>query len=61
MKISMLHGEGERLATGTVSASLSDQPTQRPIRRGAEHIEFMPLPEIWLDRISLGFPRANSW
>jgi hypothetical protein len=61
VKISMLHDEGERLAA-TVSGRLSDQHAQKQsIRRGAEHIEFMPLREIWLDRISLGFPRANSW
>jgi hypothetical protein len=62
VKILMLHDEGERLATAPASARLSDQPTQkRHIRRGAEQLEFMPLPEIWLDRVSLGFPKANSW
>jgi hypothetical protein len=56
----MLRDEGERLAEATVIARLSDQQTQK-LQRGAEHIEFMPLRESWLDRISLGFPRANSW
>jgi hypothetical protein len=56
----MLRNEGEHLAAATVSTHPSEQQTQK-LQRGVEHIEFMPLRESWLDRISLGFPRANSW
>jgi len=54
--------EGERLAKATVSARLLNQHAQKPpIRHEAENNEFLTLPESWLDRIRLGFPRANSW
>ena len=62
MKISRQRDEGEHLAKATVSVRLLNQHAQnQPIRRRAENGEFMTWPESWLDRIRLGFPRANSW
>jgi hypothetical protein len=62
VKVTRQRDEGERLSQATVSARLLNQHAQKqPIRCGAENGEFRTLPESWLDRIRLGFPRANSW
>ena len=55
MKVSTKRDEAERLAKATVGArSAKPGPLE-------ESSEFVSLPECWLDRIQLGFPRANSW
>ena len=53
--------EGGRQAKATVSARLLNQHAQRrPIRSEAGNGEFMTLPESWLDRTRLGFPRGQT-
>jgi hypothetical protein len=59
VKLSRKRDESERLAEATVSARLQGQHAQK--QPGAETRDFITLPEIWLDKILLGFPRANSW
>jgi hypothetical protein len=59
VKLSRKRDESERLAEATVSARLQGQHVQK--QHGAETGDFIAVPEIWLDRIRLGFPRANSW
>jgi len=63
MRVSRQRDEAERPATATGSA-----PSVKPAgekaaysTHGAANGEFVSLPESWLDRIRLGFPRANSW
>jgi hypothetical protein len=58
VRVTRQRDEAERLAKATVNAS-SAKPTYST--NGAENREFVILPESWLDRIRLGFPRANSW
>jgi hypothetical protein len=59
-------GEIERLAmvtNGHRSQCLSDTPKSRlasPKTESGEPIR-ISIPEGWLDRIQVGFPRANWW
>ena len=55
MKVSSKRDDADRPATATV--------TPRAAKPGLveESGGFVSLPEIWLDRVQLGFPRANSW
>jgi hypothetical protein len=59
VKLSKQRDESERLDEATVSARLLNQHAQN--QPGAEAGDFITLPEIWLDRFQLGFPRANLW
>jgi hypothetical protein len=59
VKLSKQRDESERLDEATVSARLQSQHVQT--QPGAETGDFITVPEIWLDRIQLGFPRANLW
>ena len=59
MKLSKQRDESERLDEATVSARLLSQHVRK--QPGAETGDFITVPEIWLDRIRLGFPQANLW
>jgi hypothetical protein len=63
MRVSRQSDEAERPATATVNARPAKPVRQKAAysTRGGANIEFVSLPESWLDRIRLGFPRANSW
>jgi hypothetical protein len=63
VRVSRQRDEAERLAKPTMSARSAKQARQKATFRApvAERGEFVSLPESWLDRIQLGFPRANSW
>jgi hypothetical protein len=63
MRVSRRRDEAERLAKATVSASPAKPSRQKAAYStlGAADGEFVSSPESWLDRIRLGFPRANSW
>ena len=59
-------GEIERLAmvaNGACSESRSATPNNRAVSAKTEREETVrvSIPEGWLDRIQVGFPRANWW
>ena len=59
-------GEIERLAMVTNAEYMqgrSDTPKSRPVSPKTESGETVSIsiPEGWLDRIQVGFPRANWW
>ena len=59
-------GEIERLAmvsSGECAQCRSDIPKGRPVSAKTESGETVSIsiPESWLDRIQVGFPRANWW
>jgi hypothetical protein len=62
-----MNGGGiERLAmvtNGESAQGRSDPPKSRPISTKAESGQSIGIliPEGWLDRIQVGFPRANWW
>jgi hypothetical protein len=61
MRVSRPRDEAERPAKVIVSARSAKPAHQKTAYHGAPNSEFVSLPESWLDRIRLGFPRANSW
>jgi hypothetical protein len=64
VRVSRQRDEAERRAKATVSARPAKPARQKAAAHpthGVENGEFVSLPESWLDRIRLGFPRANSW
>jgi hypothetical protein len=59
-------GEIERLVMVTnreYAQCRSDTPNSRPVSAKTESVETVSIsiPEGWLDRIQVGFPRANWW
>jgi hypothetical protein len=63
VKVSRQRDKGERLAMPTVSPRSVKPADQKATHSapGTENGDFVSLSESWLDRIRLGFPRANSW
>jgi hypothetical protein len=63
MRVSKQRDKAERPAKATVSASSAKPVSQKAASstHGAADSEFVSMPECWLDRIRLGFPRANTW
>jgi hypothetical protein len=62
----MNRGDIERLATvtnGECPQAPSDTPKSRLVsaRAGSADTVSISIPEGWLDRIQVGFPRANWW
>jgi hypothetical protein len=54
--------EAERPAKSTASGRPAKSPHRKAVStHAAANSEFVSLPESWLDRVRLGFPRANSW
>jgi hypothetical protein len=62
MRVSRQYDKAERPAKATVSARPAEPAHRKAAStHAAANSEFVSLPESWLDRIRLGFPRANSW
>jgi hypothetical protein len=63
MRVSKQRDEAERPAKERVSARSAKPVRQKAASstHGAADSEFVSLPECWLDKIRLGFPRANAW
>ena len=63
MRVSKQRDQAEHPAKPAASArsAKSVRPKAAPSTHGTADSEFVSLPECWLDKIRLGFPRANTW